>query len=100
MRASLKEGELREKRERQRLKEQRDYEIFDQMPYRYNTKAFTLRERHPVGRLRFEAATSFIRENCKSSAVHEKESSRLLEQVRSLWEDKQSKRLWIVPGIH
>ena len=78
MRASLKEGELREKQEKQRLKEQRDYEIFDQMPYKYNTKAFTLKERHPVGRQRFEAASTYIKSSKERGGALEQES-RLLE---------------------
>jgi hypothetical protein len=51
---------LKEKQERKKLKEQRDYEIFDKMPYKYNTKSFSLRERHPVSKMRFENAQKYI----------------------------------------
>ena len=49
-----------EKAERQKQKSQRDYEIFDQMPYKYNTKVFSMKERHPISKTRFEAASAFI----------------------------------------
>jgi len=52
------------------------------MPYKYNTKAFSLKERHPISRARFEAATTFIRGN------QQVDHNAILDFARSLWEDK------------
>ena len=30
------------------------------MPYKFNTKLFSLKERHPLGKVRFENANKFI----------------------------------------
>ena len=54
--------DLVEKEERRRLREQRDYEIFDQMPYKFNTKVFSMKERHPVSKMRFESAAKLIQQ--------------------------------------
>ncbi|TNV72674.1 hypothetical protein FGO68_gene8956 [Halteria grandinella] len=91
MRKALKESEAKEKEEKKRTKKARDYEIFDQMPYKYNTQAFTLKERHPISRARFEAATTYIKQTQKS------EPSPLLDLAKNLWEDKRTKRLWYIP---
>lgn len=30
------------------------------MPYKFNTKTFSLKERHPISRMRFENANKYI----------------------------------------
>ncbi len=55
--------DLAEKEERKKLREQRDYEIFDQMPYKFNTKVFSMKEKHPVSKVRFESAAKLIENN-------------------------------------
>ena len=93
MRKPHLEGELRDKEERRRLKEQRDYEIFDQMPYKYNTKTFSMKERHPISKMRFQSATNFIKDQKEST------SDEMFRHVKSLWEAKQTKMMWIVPDF-
>jgi len=38
----------------------RDYEIYDDLPYKFNTKCFNLKERHPISKVRFENANKYI----------------------------------------
>lgn len=60
LRQKYVQQELDAKAERKRLRDQRDYEIFDQMPYKFNTKIFTMREKHPISKARFDSASAFI----------------------------------------
>lgn len=60
LRAKHKEEDRKAKLERKKVKEQRDYEIYDEMPYKFNTKTFSLKERHPISKMRFEHASAFI----------------------------------------
>jgi hypothetical protein len=42
-----------EKEKKANMKEQRDFSIFDNMGYKFNTKVYTLKEKHPMSRVRF-----------------------------------------------
>ena len=42
------------------MKENRDYQIFDSMPYKFSTKKFTLSEKHPLSKERFELGNEFL----------------------------------------
>lgn len=35
------------------MKKTRDYKIFDEMSYKYNTKVFSYNEKHPISQKRF-----------------------------------------------
>ena len=50
------EEENKRKQERKKQKEERDYEIFSEMPYKLSRKSYSLGERHPVSKKRFDAA--------------------------------------------
>lgn len=49
-----------DKLERKKIKEQRNYEIFDSMPYKFETKKFKMNERHPISKMRYENAVKYI----------------------------------------
>lgn len=52
---------MKDKREdEKKLKEERNFEIFNDMPYKFETKAFTMKEKHPVSKLRFENTSLFL----------------------------------------
>lgn len=47
---------LVEKEKKKKMKEQRDYQIYDEMGYTFNSKIYSLAEKHPMSRDRFESA--------------------------------------------
>eukprot|EP00347_Sterkiella_histriomuscorum_P014501 403360637 len=98
LRLKYMQKEQQRKSERQTVKAQRDYEIFDQMPYKFNTKCFSLKERHPISRMRFENANKYIQNffNQESSRAEDRQGvnsklQRQLEQVFEVWSAKQNK---------
>jgi hypothetical protein len=38
------------------MKDSRDYQIYDEMGYTFNSKIYSLAEKHPMSRDRFESA--------------------------------------------
>jgi hypothetical protein len=63
------------------------------MPYKFNTKLFSMKERHPISKVRFESAAKLIqnqRETGESSEVE------MFAKVRHLWELKKQK-VWQMP---
>jgi PIN domain nuclease of toxin-antitoxin system len=53
-------SEIKIKSERKKLKAERNYEIFDKMQYKYNTKLFSLKEKHPISKERFDNVNIYI----------------------------------------
>lgn len=51
---------LEEKEKKKKMKEQRDYQIYDEMGYTFNSKIFSLAEKHPMSRDRFESAKQHL----------------------------------------
>ena len=52
--------EAEERKKVRRQKEERDYEIFPGIGYKFNSQSFTLQERHPMSKDRFQAVSEFI----------------------------------------
>ena len=63
LRMKFEAGELERKSERQKKKKARDYEIFTEMPYKLSSRKYSLGERHPVSKKRFEATKAVLDEN-------------------------------------
>ena len=60
LRATYVGKEAKRKADRRKAKEARDYEIFTEMPYKLSSRKYTLGERHPVSKRRFEAAQEIL----------------------------------------
>lgn len=52
------------------------------MPYKYNTKTFEMRERHPISRARYESATRLIQRGDKAGEED------ICAKARELWRAK------------
>jgi hypothetical protein len=63
------------------------------MPYKYNTKTFTLKERHPISKVRFENATKFIVNELTSHSSDQEDKGlyKGLNEAVSIWEQKRNK---------
>ena len=62
LKTEFEQKEHQERAKVRRQKEERDYEIFPGIGYKFNSRAFTLQERHPISKERFETVSQFIRE--------------------------------------
>jgi len=58
------------------------------MPYKFNTKTFTLKERHPISKARYQAACNYISQNPPLEVGP--------GPVQALWESRKSKLMWII----
>ena len=62
------------------------------MPYKYNTKLFSLKERHPLSKTRFEAASAFLQtQKAPTSVVGEP-----FKQANWLWDSLRTKKLFLL----
>jgi len=62
------------------------------MPYKYNTKVFSLKERHPLSKTRFEAASAFLQtQGAPSTEVGEP-----FKQANWLWDSLRTKKLFLL----
>lgn len=60
------------------------------MPYKYNTKTFALKEKHPISKQRYENATLYIENELHKNLGH----SQLLKEfniVNEIWQAKKNK---------
>ena len=69
LREKYEAEETKRKEERKRGKSERDYEIYAEMPYKLSKRRYTLGERHPVSKRRFDAAIDIL--NSKDEAACE-----------------------------
>ena len=62
------------------------------MPYKYNTKVFSLKERHPLSKTRFEAASAFLQtQMAPSTGLGE-----AFKHVDWLWDSLRTKKLFLL----
>ena len=71
LKTEFQQKEHQERTKVRRQKEERDYEIFPGIGYKFNSRAFTLQERHPISKERFETVSDFIREQSAATPSRE-----------------------------
>ena len=59
------ENDRKTKEENRAKKQARDYQIFDGMPYKFNTKTYSLIEKHPISKERVVNASKLVNELSK-----------------------------------
>ncbi len=60
VRKALCDADDREKKQRNKLKSDRSFEIYDFLPFKFQHKLFTYGEKHPLSKDRFETCNNLI----------------------------------------